>query len=360
MSAAARKLRFGAWTPHHGYFGADNHPAAPPDASYRHNRAVAVEAERLGLDAVLVAQHTVSPRHVEADTVDAWTASAGIAEATKRIEVIAAIKPFLCHPGVLAKQAIGIDNISEGRFAINLVSGWFLPEIQRLTLPLREHDDRYAYSAEWLTIVQRLFAGETVSYKGQYLAVDQLTLRPRPIRPGGPTVYFGGESEPARQLAAAQADVFFINGRDLRATKDLIDDLARRPRQRAPLRFALAGFVIARDTEAQAKEEFEYLLSLVRRNDIAQLKSGTDPAVAMMKVNQGVPVVGSNGGTNAGLVGNYDQVAERIGAFGDIGIELFMLQFQPLISELRRFAENVLPRVARNTGASSDLLRQYA
>jgi alkanesulfonate monooxygenase len=358
MTAAARQVRFGAWTPHHGYFGADSHPDAPPDASYRHNRAVAVEAERLGLDAVLVAQHTISPRHPEADVVDAWTAAAGIAEATSRIEVIAAIKPFLYHPGILAKQAIGIDNISEGRFAINLVSGWFLPEIQRLALTLREHDERYAYSAEWLEIVRRLFAGETVSYRGQYLSVDQLTLRPRPLRPGGPTIYFGGESEAARQLAAAQADVFFINGRDHRATRDLIADLAARPRSGAPLRFALAAFVIARETEKQAREEFEYLLSLVQKNDSAQLRAGTDPTVVMMKVNQGVPVVGSNGGTNAGLVGSYDQVAARIDAFADIGIELFMLQFQPLIPELRRFAEHVLPRV--RGGAAGGVLRQSA
>ena len=340
---AARHIRFGAWTPHHGYFGSDNHPQAPPDASYRHNRAVAVEAERTGFDAVLIAQHTVSPRHADGETVDAWTASAGIAEATKRIEIIAAIKPFLYHPGVLAKQAIGIDNISEGRFAINLVSGWFLPEIQRLALPMREHDERYAYSEEWLHIVRHLLAGETVTYRGQFLSVDKLALRPRPIRP--PLVYFGGESEPARQLAAAQADVFFINGRDLGTTREVIGDLSARPRNGAPLRFALSGFVIARETAAQAREEFDYLLSLSRQNDTTQLRAGTDPAVAMMKVNQGVPVVGTNGGTNAGLVGSYDEVANRIKSFADLGIELFMLQFQPLLPELRRFAENVLPRV---------------
>src|SRR5690606_19522488 len=114
-----------------------------PDASYRHNRDVVVEAERAGFDATLIAQHTISPRNTEADVVDAWTASAGIAEATSRIEIIAAIKPFLYNPGVLAKQALGIDQISNGRFAINLVSGWFLPEMQQLGIPIRDHDARY-------------------------------------------------------------------------------------------------------------------------------------------------------------------------------------------------------------------------
>jgi alkanesulfonate monooxygenase len=350
MTARNRLPRFGVWAPHHGYFGSDSHPDDPPDASYRNNRVVAVEADGLGFDAMLIAQQTISTRLRDADVVEPWTAAAGIAEATRRIEVIAAIKPLLYNPGLLAKQAIGIDHISQGRFGINVVSGWFMPEIQRLGLTVLDHDARYAYSDEWLSIVRRLFAGETVTSKGRFLSVENLALRPRPVRPGGPTVYFGGESEPARRLAAAQADVFFINGRDLSATKDIVDDLAARPRAAAALRFALSAFVIARGTAKEAREEFEFLLSLVRRNDTAYLRAGTDPAVAMMKVNQNVPAVGTNGGTNAGLVGSYDEVADRIGAFARIGIELFMLQFQPLLPELRRFAAHVIPRVREAAG----------
>jgi alkanesulfonate monooxygenase len=345
MSDESNGVRFGVWAPHHGYFGADSHPEDLPDASYRHNREVVVEAERLGYDATLIAQHTISTRLAEAEVLEPWTASAGIAEVTSRIEIIAAIKPYLYNPGVLAKQAINIDHISRGRFALNLVSGWFVPEMEQLSLPVLDHDARYAYSEEWLTIVRALFAGETVSFSGRYLRAAGLSLRPRPLRESGPTVYFGGESEPARRLAAAQADVYFINGRALHETRALIKDVAARPRSRAPLRFALSAFVIARPTEAEAKDEFQYLLSLVAGNNPGRLKSGTDPAVQMMKVNAGVPVVGTNGGTNAGLVGSYDQVADRVRAFSEAGIDLFMLQFQPLLPELRRFAEQVIPRV---------------
>jgi alkanesulfonate monooxygenase len=345
MTARPSRARFGVWAPHHGYFGADSHPDDRPDASYRHNREVIVEAERLGYDATLIAQHTISTRLQEAGVLEPWTAAAGIAEVTGRIEIIAAIKPYLYNPGVLAKQAINIDHISGGRFAINLVSGWFLPEMQQLGLPMLDHDSRYAYSEEWLTIVQALFASETVSFSGKYLRADGLSLRPKPLRDNGPTVYFGGESEPARRLAAARADVYFINGRALSETRALIDDVSRRPRSKAPLSFALSAFVIARPTEAEAKEEFRYLLNLVARNNPGRMKSGTDQAVQMMKINEGVPVVGTNGGTNAGLVGSYEQVAERIIAFRELGIDLFMLQFQPLLAELRRFAESVIPRV---------------
>ncbi|MCP1845568.1 hypothetical protein J2R78_008602 [Bradyrhizobium sp. USDA 4538] len=57
--------------------------------------------------------------------------------------------------------------------------------------------------------------------------------------------------------------------------------------------------------------------------------------------------VGTNGGTAAGLVGRYDEVAARIRCFHNAGIELFMLPFQPFKAEMRRFALEVIPRVPR-------------
>lgn len=356
MTASDRSAKFGVWTPHHGYFGVPDHPREKPDASYANNRQVAVEAEQLGFHSLLIAQQTISTRVADAGVVEPWTASAGIAEATDKIEIIAAIKPFLFHPGMLAKMALGIDDISDGRFAINLVSGWFLPEIQHLALPLLEHDVRYRYSDEWLTIVRGLFAGEAVTFDGEFLRVDELMLRPMAKRPGGPRVYFGGESDPARDLAARQADVFFINGRSLQDTQAVIEDLRRRePAGRTPVEFALSAFVIARETTEEAQAEFRYMLELSgQTNGVPKrAKVGADPATVMMQVNRDVPAIGTNGGTNAGLVGSYDEVAERIQQFVDIGIELFMIQFQPLLPELRRFAEHVMPRVEAGAGLTT-------
>ena len=158
-------------------------------------------------------------------------------------------------------------------------------------------------------------------------------------------MYFGGESEPARALAAQAADVFFINGRPLADTAELIEDLRRRPRTGPPLRFGLSAFVIARPGADEAHAEHERLLALSARDDRSRVAAGTDPAVAMMKVGAGVPRVGTNGGTLAGLVGSYDEVAARIAAFAEAGIELLMLQFQPLEAEIDRFGAEVIPRV---------------
>jgi alkanesulfonate monooxygenase len=337
--------RFGAWAPVYGTWGSRSHPTDSLDAGWRRNRDVVVRAEQAGFDSVLLAEHIVSPSSRDADVLETWTAAAALAEATERIEIIAAVKPLLFHPGVLAKLALGIDDISGGRFAINLVSAWFKPEMAHLGIEMPAHDERYVYSEEWLDVVRSLLRGETLDHHGARFATEDLQLFPPPVNPAGPTVYFGGESEPARQLAARAADVFFINGRPLEATAELIADLRRRPRTLAPLRFGLSAFVIARPDEDEARREFERLLSYSAQDDRARLIAGTDKDVAMMKVGAGVPRVGTNGGTLAGLVGSYDQVAERIAAFHAAGIELFMLQFQPLEAELDRFGAEVIDRV---------------
>ena len=81
----------------------------------------------------------------------------------------------------------------------------------------------------------------------------------------------------------------------------------------------------------------------------------------MMQTMQKSPRVGSNGGTAAGLVGSYEEVADRIIAFHAAGIELFMLQFQPFEAEMRRFAREVIPRVRarQSTGPSGKLARSF-
>src|ERR1700736_5455800 len=159
-------IRFGVWALVHGSRAALQDPDEPYDASWARNRALILEAESLGFDSTLVAQHAINPHHAPQDQLEAWTASAALAALTHRIEIVAAIKPYLYHPVVLAKLALGIENISRGRFAINLVNGWNRPEIDKAGLGFAEHDDRYAYGREWISIVSRLLAGERGSFKG--------------------------------------------------------------------------------------------------------------------------------------------------------------------------------------------------
>lgn len=333
--------RFGIWAPVYGAFGATRHPEDVRDAGYRRTRDLVLAAERWGYSATLVAQHVTNPGEPEADVLETWSTVAALAEATTTIELIGAIKPLLANPGVFAKQAANIADISGGRLAINLVAGWYLPELQQLGVAA------YGHAGEWLRAVTSLWADQPVP-DGRYVSLPGFAIRPLP-GPRPPLVYFGGESPPARELAADAADVFFVNGRPVAETRALIEDLRARPRpaDRPPLRFALSAFVIVRDADAEAADELARLQRLADADDHEIVARGTDTATAMAKVHAGQRRVGSNGGTLAGLVGSARTVRRRIDEFYEAGIELFMLQFQPLEREAERFAGDVLAYYGR-------------
>lgn len=340
-------IRFGVWAPVHGPRAALRDPQEPFDASWEHNRVVVLEAEQLGFHSTLIAQHTVNPHLPDHDQLETWTAAAALAALTSRIEIIAAVKPYIFHPVFLAKMALQIENISGGRFGINLINAWNSAEFEKAGIPFGEHDARYDYGREWISIVSRLISGEKVNHSGRHFSVTDYKLTPHDLHRSRPAIYIGGESEPARSLAADHADVWFINGQPLADVAGLIADLRRRPRPGAPLRFGLSAFVIARETEAEARDAYERLVELAAQDaDVHTLqRKHADPKTVMFQTMAKSVRVGTNGGTAAGLVGSYDQVSERILAFHEAGIELFMLQFQPLRVEMRRFAAEVMPRV---------------
>lgn len=348
-------IRFGVWALVHGSRAALQDPEEPYDASWDRNRRLVQEAEALGFDSTLVAQHTINPHDGVSDQLEAWTASAGLAALTERIEIITAIKPYLYHPVVLAKMALQIEHISHGRAALNLVNAWNRPELEKAGIGFPDHDDRYRYGHEWITVVDRLMRGERVTHSGAHFQVQDYMLRPADPYRARPRIYIGGESEPARVLAADQGDVWFINGQPHPDVARLIADVGSRPRRGDPLRFGLSAFVIARETAGEAEGVLAHLFALAARDAPVRAvqRANTDAQSVMAQTMARTPRVGSNGGTAAGLVGSYDQVAERIVAFNELGIETFMLQFQPFEAEMRRFAAEVMPRVRRLIAASA-------
>lgn len=357
-TAATPPIRFGVWALVGGTWASHHHPDEPVDASWRRNRAQILEAEALGYDTTLVAQHTIKPNGDHLGHLEAWTASAALAEATSRIEIITAIKPFLYHPVVLSKMALQIEEISQGRFAINLVNAWFKPELDRAGIGFIEHDARYAYGREWLTVVRQLISGDRTTFRGRYFHVDSYQLRPASAFRDRPTIYLGGESEPARQLAADKADVWFINGQPPFEVARLIEDVRARRAGERPIRFGLSAFVIARDTDDEARRA-EAEAWAIRKFDEPEQRAlfadgNVDKEAAMFQKSAKYPAIGTNGGTAAGLVGSYDTVARRIREFHQLGIDTFMLQFQPFEAEMRRFAEHVIPRVRAENATGDD------
>jgi alkanesulfonate monooxygenase len=337
--------RFGVWVPVHGNWGPPDYSKEKHDASFARAKRIVLEAERLGFATTLVAQHTINPLGQEFSQLETWTACAALSALTERIEIIAAIKPYLYHPAVLAKMALGIEEISQGRFAINFVNAWYKPELEKSGIGFAEHDQRYEYGGEWLTVVKQLLEGDRVTFEGSNFHLRDYNLKPVSRWRKRPFIYAGGESSPARDLAAELADAWFINGQPRFEVESLIADIRRRVRRGPRLRFGLSAFVIARETDDEARDVLVWFWEEKKKEDWSQLYANVDPKAQMFHTAAKYPHIGTNGGTAAGLVGSYDTVTRRIQEFQAIGIDTFMLQFQPFLEEQERFASEIMPRV---------------
>ena len=333
-------IRLGFWAPVYGNWIFSKQPEAQ-NASFDYTRRLTLLSEEIGFATLLLAEHTFNPFDSESDQLETWTSTAGLATITKYIELMPAVRPTFKHPVLTAKMAGNIDQMSGGRMAINLVSGWWQKESDAMGIPSLAHDDRYQRSEEYLTILKGLWTQPHFSFPGQYYQVNDVTLAPLPVSKPHPRIYLGGESDIAQHLAAKLADEYLINGRPVEETKSLIDHV--RPYAAAcdrHLQFGISAFVICRKTEEEAWAEHARLHTM----RVEEAIPGVDRKVQMIRTYAYRPgAVGSNGGTDAGLVGTPQQIADRLRAFHDIGVTTFLLQFHPMLEEMQRFGEEVVP-----------------
>lgn len=337
-------MRLGFWAPVYGNWIISKHPELQ-NASFDYTRQLALLAEEIGFATLLLAEHTFNPFDPESDQLETWTTAAGLATITKHIEIMPAVRPAFKHPVLVAKMASNIDHMSGGRAAINLVSGWWQRECEAMGLPALPHDERYQRSEEFLTIVKGLWTQRHFSFVGRFYQVSDVTLAPLPLHKPHPVIYLGGESDDAQCLAATLADVYLINGRPVDETKELVDRVqALGTAQRRAVQFGISAFVICRDTAEAAQAEHARLQALRFEERIP----GIDRKVVMIRTYAYSPgYVGSNGGTAAGLVGTPQQIADRLLEFFSIGVTTFLLQFHPMLEEMQRFGEQIVPLLAK-------------
>ena len=87
------------------------------------------------------------------------------------------------HPIVASKQSVTVDHITNGRFGLNLVGGWFKTELEFFGAKMLDHDGRYDQASEWIELTKRLWTeyGE-FDYDGEYFTVRGASAEPKPIQ----------------------------------------------------------------------------------------------------------------------------------------------------------------------------------
>jgi dimethylsulfone monooxygenase len=340
-------MRFGYWLPVFGGWLRNVDDEGMP-ASWDYVRRLAQRSEKIGFDLTLIAELNLNDiKGIDAPSLDAWSTAGALAAVTERLELMVAVRPTFHAPALLAKQAANIDHISGGRLTINVVSSWWATEARQYGVGFDAHDERYARTAEWLAVVDGMWKEPVFSYQGRFYTIEEAVLEPKPLSRPRPTVYAGGESPAAKELISTACDAWLTHG-DPPATigRKVADMRARREKAGLPpMRFGAAGYVIVRNSDAEARRELERITD-VRQN--AKGFANYQDWINNTQLEQRVSLEDysvSNRGLRSGLVGTPEQVAQQIREFEEAGLDLLLLQFSPQYEEMERFAEEVIPLV---------------
>ena len=140
-------------------------------------------AEEVGFDSIWVGDHLLYRDHDgrERGPWDAWTLLAALAACTKRVQLGPLVACTAFHPpGLIARMAAALAEVSGGRFVLGLGAGWNEEEFHAFGLP---YDRRVSRFEESFTIIRRLLAGEHVTLAGRYCQVQDAVLLPAPADP---------------------------------------------------------------------------------------------------------------------------------------------------------------------------------
>ena len=302
-------------------------------------------AEELGIDYLLVAQRWWgSGEETERSTYDCLAMTAFYAARTSRIRLITAVHPGFFDPAPIAKWGATIDQISGGRWAINVTSGWHEVEFGMYGAALLEHDDRYLRSREFIEVLRGAWSRERFSYEGKFYQVRDLSIDPRPRSPL--EVFQGGRSPAAMALAASHSDWMFLNGGTPERIRQIIAEVRARTATTARrVRFALYAIPLCRDTDSEAQAEIEAMLSKLPTDLHERRKLAHSGAQGMWSANADkLAMLDTNEGYLSGLIGSPQTILNRMAEFHALGIDCFHLA---LIDE--RFNREVLPRLASLT-----------
>jgi alkanesulfonate monooxygenase len=341
-----------------------------PDIDYL--AQVARAAEHLGFTGVLTPTGTWCE--------DAWLVTAALLRETRTLKFLVAFRPGVISPTLAAQMAATYQRISGGRLLLNVVTGGDAVEQQRFG-DWHDHDQRYARTDEFLSIVRGIWAGTPVDFDGDHLRVAGATVlaAPDPV----PDIYFGGSSAAALPVAARQADVYLTWGEPpaqvaekIGRVRELAERIGRRPR------FGIRLHTITRDTSADAWTDAQRFLDALSPEQVAaaqqQLRAsesvgqqrmvalhegGLDRGVRGLEISPnlwaGIGLV--RGGAGTALVGSHSEVADRIEEYHALGIDEFVLSGYPHIEEAYWFGEGVRPELARrgllDTPTSPEQLR---
>ena len=318
-------------------------------SSWSHCSHIVRTADQLGYDNVLL------PSGYQLG-MDSTSFAAAIATHTSQIQLLLAVRMGEMWLPQLARQLATIDQMATGRLTVNIISS----DIPGAPL---ESAPRYQRTREWMTVLRALLNGQSVDFSGEFVQLQIDPPRMRTVSGKCPPFYFGGFSPAAKDTAAEHADVFLTWPDTVAGVAETVADMrAQAASYERELKYGLRAHVIVRETEAEARQAAERLLSkldddtgesirqksldtksagVARQNELRDSSSDD----GFVEENLWTGVGRARSGAGAAIVGDPDQVLAKLRAYQDIGIGAFILSGYTHAAEADLFAKYVLPNI---------------
>lgn len=288
------------------------------------------------------------PTNFNGNCMETYTWAAALAAVTKEIFIFSTSHVPTIHPIVAAKMATTIDRISKGRFGINMVCGWFPPEMEMFGVKMMEHDNRYDYASEWAEVMMKLWTEEWFDYRGEHFTINQGFSDPKPTNDIRPLLISAGASPKGRDFAAKYCDINFAVVENIEKGKSWVKEmkgLAWNEYKREIGTFTHSN-VVVRDTEKEARDYYNYYVhekgdweACENIIDTLGVQSGSWSKEFIEKFKESF-VAGWGGYP---LVGTPEQVTDKLIELSSTGIDGTLLTMVDYNAELPYWNEKVMP-----------------
>ena len=351
-TAQQQAIKFAYWVPNVSGGLVVSNIEQRTDWSYDYNVRLAQAAEKSGFEYALT-QIRFTAGYGAENQHESVSFSHALLAKTEKLKVIAAILPGPWKPALAAKQLATIDYLTNGRVAINVVSGWFRGEFDAIGEPWPEHDERYVRSEEFIRTLKGIWTTDNYSFDGKYYQFKDYTLKPKPVQKPHIEVFQGGSSRAARDMASRVSDWYFTNGNTPAELKKQIDDIREKAKVNGhSVKIGVNAFIIARDTEEEAQAVLQEIIAKANVEAVNAFGDATREAGAASKEGEGnwakstfEDLVQYNDGFKTNLIGTPQQIAERIVELKSVGVDLVLSGFLHFIEEVEYFGKKVLPLV---------------
>lgn len=289
-------------------------------------------------------------------SLESFSLMAACAAVTSRIQLYASVAIPTMHPGVVAKMTSTIDDISKGRFGVNIVSGWNKLEYSQMGLWRGDayFKKRYEYAAEYLGLLRKLWREERVTHQSEFFSFEDCKSYPKPSREI--PIICAGQSDRGISFTGEHADFGFLGGQD-----DSLEDLGRlnNKLQGAAKTFgrSVGAYVlltvIAEETDEKALAKRDHFIETSDRAAMTEWGrvAGMDFSRATyqdlaVQTFMAIPYV----------AGSYQTVANYLDGLAENGLAGVCFIFPDYDADLQRLIDNVLPRMKHRKAVAEAVL----